>query len=192
MIYLYCLKQENTIKYIGLTANTRTRERQHRKKKPSPHTFHVLETFDDVQQASDREAELIRQYNTLSEGWNISPGGDYAGASGYFRKGIGGAKKGSDAWNKGIKGCFSEETIRHFSEVRRGKIHSSKVTMEIVETIRKRFTEHPQIDGVGLTAPNGKILTQERAFANLYHAEYGLTNINLYNIVSGKSWKNTK
>jgi hypothetical protein len=190
MIYLYCLKQDDSIKYIGLTNNPKTRQAQHARKKPSPHSFHVLESFDDVAVASRREVELIEQHNTTLTGWNISPGGDYEGASGYERKGIGGVPKGTSTWNKGKHGCFSEETIRRFREVRKGRIHSSKVTPQLVSEIRKRFKEHPPIDCVGSTGPNGRLLTQERAFSNLYFADYGLTNINLYNIVSGKSWKN--
>jgi len=194
MIYLYALQVQNTIKYIGLTSNPSIREKQHRRKKPNPHIFSVLETFDDgfVTIAAKRETELIEKYDTFFSGWNKSPGGEYESSSGYNRKGIGGVKKGSITWNKGKKGCFSEETIQKFCSKRKGVVHSSKVDETTVREIRQRFVKYSPSNSVtmGMNMPNGRKLSKEREFANLYHEEYKITNTNLYNIVSGKSWKN--
>ena len=188
MIYVYCLKQNDDILYVGLTKNPSERERVHSKTKPLPHNFEILEKIENVLEASEREIDLIKQYKTIEEGWNISPGGDYSGNSGYNRKGIGGVKRGTVPWNKGKKNCFSEETINNFKKKRKGVIHSSKLSESEVKNILDHFNNHPIIDGVGKKASNGKILTQERAFANMHHEKYKISNINLYNIVSRKSW----
>jgi len=190
MIYLYSLQVQDNIKYIGLTKNPTRREQDHRRRRKTTHIFSIIETFDDVMAASDREAKLITKYGTVVDGWNISPGGDYEGASGYCRKGIGGVKKGCTTWNKGKKGCFSEETIQKFCDKRKGVIHSSKLDEITVRGIRQRFAEYTPTADVGNTMSNGKKMTKEREFANILHEEYNITDINLYNIVCRKSWKN--
>lgn len=187
MIYLYLLKQESRARYIGLTINPQKRKNDHRGKRP-PHEFVILETYQDPVTASNRERELIEEFNTMiPNGWNLSPGGEYDTASGYSRKGIGGAKKGRVPWNKGKRGCFSEETISKMSEKRKGRAHTERF-LHIVPEILKRFENHSKIEGVGERGPNGLILTQERAFAKLYAKEYGMSVANLRNIVAGKTW----
>ena len=189
MIYLYSLKQKDKTMYIGLTNNPDVRKTTHKRKRP-PHTFTILENIEDVTEATERERELIEEYETYLSGWNKSPGGEYEQNSGYDRKGIGGVKKGQIPWNKGKSGCFSEESIQKMKNTRKGVRYSSKLNESKVKDIRKEFLEHPTINGVGEVQGNGIKLTQERAFANKYHSNYGITNINLYNIIIGKSWKN--
>jgi hypothetical protein len=188
MIYLYCLKQNNKIKYIGLTKNPRKREMDHKNQKPSPHKFIILENFKNIQVAAKREFDLISEYSTINNGWNISPGGEYYKNSGYKRTGIGGQKKGCIPWNKGVKNCFSKDTINRMKNVRKGVIHSSKVTADVVLEIRKKFKNHPTINNVGNVMKNGRILTQHRAFSELYYKDYNITAVNLYNIIKRKSW----
>lgn len=191
MIYLYVLKQGSEIKYVGLTINPKKRSNDHRRKRP-PHDFLVLESYEDIATASSKEREMISRYSTVRpNGWNLSTGGEYETASGYDRKGIGGAKKGSVPWNKGISGCFSEETIQKMKVTRKGVIHSSKFS-DVVSLIRERYANHPIIDGVGKNGPNGTVLTQERAFAKMYASEYEMTVANLWKIVKGKSWVKRK
>ena len=191
MIYLYYLKQNNHIKYIGLTKNPSVRRNYHKRKKP-PHTFELIENIDDLSIAANKERDLIKEYNTIQDGWNISPGGEYKKFSGYNRKGIGGVKKGTIPWNKGKKNCFSQETIDQFKKIRKGIRYNkhTKVNKELVKQIRDKFNNHDILPGVGVVQKNGVILTQERAFSKLYHVEYNITDVNLYNIITKKSWKN--
>jgi hypothetical protein len=191
MIYVYSLDQENVKKYIGLTKNPSVRKNYHRRKKPA-HVFNILEIYENITDAGNRERELIKEYNTVHNGWNISPGGEYVKFSGYNRKGIGGVKKGTIPWNKGKKNCFSDETIKRFREKRKGIRYNkhTKVTRELVDEIRKIYASHDIIDGVGTVQKNGVVLTQARAFSNLYHKNYKITAVNLYNIITNKSWKN--
>lgn len=191
MIYLYCLKQENNIKYIGLTKNPSVRKNYHKRKKP-PHNFEIIESIEDINKAGIKERELIKELNTIANGWNISPGGEYVKFSGYNRKGIGGVKKGTIPWNKGVNNCFSEETIKKFKQTRKGIRYNkhTKVNKDIVSDIRKIFSTHEILPNVGKIQKNGVILTQERAFSKLYHKKYGITDVNLYNIITNKSWNN--
>lgn len=72
MFYLYCLKQNQEVKYFGITINPKKRKNDHKRKKP-PHIFEVLESFDTAKKATNREEELIEIYKTTQTGWNISP-----------------------------------------------------------------------------------------------------------------------
>ena len=194
MIYLYCLKSQNTIKYVGLTKNPRKREYDHRRTKPPFDDFVILEKFknQDSVVAAHQEIDLISLYNTVSVGWNISSGGEYHNNSGYNRKGIGGQKKGCVVWNKGKINCFSDQTITLMKKIRKGKIHSSKVNIQIVAEIRQKYKNHPIIVGVGKPRMNGKILTQSRAFSALYHGLYGMSSANMFKIIERKSWTHIK
>lgn len=100
------------------------------------------------------------------------------------------AKKGCIPWNKGINNCFSNETITKMKNTRKGKCYNSKLSKEQVDDIKKDFINHPLIDGVGNIQKNGKILTQERAYSNLYYKKFNLTSSGLYDIIKGKTWKN--
>ena len=105
------------------------------------------------------------------------------------RPGIGGVKKGTIPWNKGKKNCFNQKTIKKMSSSRKNKISSSKLSKELVIKIRDNFKNHKQLEGVGIIQKNGIIMTQERAYAKKYAKEYNITSNNLYNIITGKSWK---
>jgi hypothetical protein len=107
--------------------------------------------------------------------------------TGKKRPGVGGVKKGNVPWNKGLKNCFNEETIKKFKRIRAGKRHSPvKVTDEQCLQILKKFNDFEPIEGVGKKRKNGKVLTFERAFAKKYHKQYNITEAQLYNIVTGK------
>ena len=119
MYYIYALKQNNVIKYIGQTINPIKRQCAHKNTRDD-HKFEIIFSTEDKEIAKKKEIEFIVEYDTYYNGWNKSPGGE--GFEDYTRKGIGGVKKGSVPWNKNKKGCFSEETISHFSNIRKGKI----------------------------------------------------------------------
>jgi hypothetical protein len=102
-IYKYHLTVDGVVHYVGLTKDPDTRKRKHKTHKP-PHQFCIIETFEEAHSASESERIDIQLYNTFNDPdkWNKDPGGNYAESSGYSRKGIGGRKKGSTPWNKGL------------------------------------------------------------------------------------------
>jgi len=105
------------------------------------------------------------------------------------RPGVGGRKKGSIPWNKNKKNCFTPDTILKMSTKRKNKIHSSKLSIEKIKEIRNHFKTHKIIEKVGTKMKNGRYLTQERAYSQLYYKQFNITSVNLYNIVKGLSWK---
>ena len=68
----------------------------------------ILAEVDTREEAWELERKYIKEFNTkFPNGYNMSDGGKGA--------------NGTEAWNKGIKGCFSEETIQKMSDARKGK-----------------------------------------------------------------------
>ena len=186
--YIYALKDDtDKIKYVGQTIMPDVRKSQHKNKKPK-HTFHILKTIDDPNEARDMEIHLIEEHDCYLFGWNNTPGGE--GFDGYSRKGIGGVKKGHNPWNKGVKGCFSDETIGVWRAKRKGVRHSSKLNEDTVKEIRKLYDEQPHIDGVGEIQGNGRAMSYHQAFCREYHNEYGLTLQGLKKIVLKETWPN--
>lgn len=185
MIYLYHLIQDSRVMYVGLTKNIEERKRFHSKNKP-PHEFKIVDSFERSEDAIVAEMTAVSLYDTYKrlDGWNLSPGGEYDNIPGFNRKGIGGVKKGHIPWNKGVRGCFSEDRIAKWKELRKGRVHSRR---KMSEGDQQKFLElyesRPVIDGTGAIAKNGRALTYERLFAKKYHQEFNITETWAYNLV---------
>ena len=182
MVYLYYLKQQDRVMYVGLTISPSDREQKHRRKKP-PHSFEIIETFDSEKDAANAERNHIKKHNTVKNGWNISPGGEYAKFSGYCRKGIGGVKKGTQPWNKGKKNCFSKQTVEKMKKSRKGRVFSSKIKSDKLIELKELYLSKPNIPEANKKSANGKILSYERAFSKKYASKYGVTPENIYRII---------
>ena len=188
MYFIYLLRDKNdVVKYVGQTQHIDDRRRCHKNNKP-PHTFEVLYENLNASHAKMLEIENIDKYDTYRNGWNKSSGGE--GFSGYERKGIGGAKKGTEPWNKDKKGCFSKETIQKFSNIRKGIAWSRKLNDEQIKQIRKLFEEHPNIDGVGEVMRNGRKMSYIQAFCKKYSDDYNITPQGLKRVILGECWTN--
>ncbi len=186
--YIYALKQNDEIKYIGQTINPDQRKRAHKNTREE-HEFEVIFSTENKETAREKEIELIQEYNTYSNGWNKSPGGE--GFEDYSRKGIGGVKKGTIPWNKGKSGCFSEETIEKFKKTRKGKLYRKpKLTKTQVLNIRQLYDTKPNINNVGLIMKNGKPMTYLQAFSLLYANKFNTTPQNIRNIITKRTWAN--
>ena len=189
-IYLYYLKQNNKIKYVGLTINPRNRMLSHKIEKPN-HTFFIKNYYFDAKQAALNEVKNIKKYNTYENGWNKSKGGENYFMGFVDRKGIGGVNKGSIPWNKGKKNCFSVETIKKFKKIRKGKIHSSKLNEKLVKEIRELYNKKPKVNfEINKVMGNGKKMSYEQAFSKTYHKNYNVTLQNIKNIILKRSWTN--
>lgn len=189
-IYLYHLEQDNEVKYVGLTINKDERANTHRRHKPT-HTFLVKDCFDDAKQAANNEIKHIEKYQTFYNGWNKTKGGEGYEMGLVDRKGIGGVKKKTTPWNKGKKNCFSEDTIKKFKKIRKGKIHSSKLNKKIVKEIRAFYDKKPKVNfEVDKVMGNGKKMSYEQAFSKTYCTTYGITSNGLKKIIERKSWIN--
>jgi hypothetical protein len=188
MYYIYFLKDLNgTVKYVGQTRNCSARKRDHKKSK-HPHIFEIVEQIDIPEKAKELEIFYIKKFDTYKNGWNKSTGGE--GFDNYERKGIGGVKKGNIPWNKNLKNCFSEETIKQMREVRRGRVFSKKLSNEDVLEIRSLYSQRPNLENVGLVMKNGKIMSYLQAFCKKYANNYKLTPQGIKRIVLNECWKN--
>jgi hypothetical protein len=104
------------------------------------------------------------------------------------RPGIGGVKKGTVPWNKGINYKLSKEECAR----RKGKVFSSKVTIDQVKEIRTLFDSKPTISwyNEGMVSKNGKPYSYMRAFAKEYCGMFNLGQAGLMKILDRKSWPN--
>lgn len=100
IIYLYTLKFNTKIVYVGLTKSPKQRKWTHARNWPD-HEFNIIGEFTDINDARKAEIENITEHDTFVSGWNKSRGGDYLTGSS-DRRGIGGVKKGTVPWNKGL------------------------------------------------------------------------------------------
>lgn len=188
MYYIYFLKDlDGKVKYVGQTKNLDSRKREHKRNKP-PHIFEISEKIDISEKAKEIEIFYIEKFDTFKNGWNKSTGGE--GFDNYERKGIGGAKKGTIPWNKGIKKCFSEETIEKMSNSRKGKVFSRKITDDQIKEIRKLYNEKPNLQNVGVIMKNGRKLSYIQAFCKEYAKDYNLTPQGIKRIILKECWEN--
>lgn len=190
MYYLYYLKEEGKIQYVGLTKNINDRKRQHKKTKPI-HEFCVIEEFEDVREASVIEREHIEKHNTYVVGWNKSPGGEYLQCSGYIRKNIGGVKKGTTPWNKGKKGykIHNEISLQKLSKNNTGENNpKAKLNESDVVNIISLYKQKPFMDNVGVVMQNGIKMSYDRSFSHVLSKTYSVTPENITRIIKKRSW----
>ena len=74
-IYLYHLTQNGVIRYVGVTQNPHERKNEHKRERP-PHTFKIIDTFTNKEEAGIAEQYHIAGHNTFKDGWNKSIGGE--------------------------------------------------------------------------------------------------------------------
>lgn len=119
--------------------------------------YEVLE-FCEPEQMNDLEIYWINYYNT-----NV-----YNGGYGYNRNN-GGDGHGGKAWNSGKKGCWSEETLKKFSESHKGLSFSkgTHLTKEHKQKLSNYFKGKPnpknkgELNGMYGKVPWNKGLTKE-------------------------------
>lgn len=188
MYYIYFLRDlSGTIKYVGQTKNLNTRKREHKRNKP-PHTFEISEQIKISEEAKKAEIFYIEKFDTFKNGWNKSTGGE--GFGNYERKGIGGVKKGNTPWNKGVKNCFSEETIEKMRTTRKGRVFSRKLTDDQIKEIKNLYSEQPELQNVGMVMKNGKRLSYIQAFCKKYAEKYSITPQGMKKIITNECWSN--
>lgn len=188
MYYIYFLKDlNNNIQYIGQTKNPNIRKGEHKRNKP-PHIFELIEQTEISEKAKQFEIDYIKKYNTYKNGWNKSPGGE--GFDDYDRQGIGGVNKGTIPWNKGIKNCFSEETIEQMKNVRKGRVFSRKLSDDEIKQIRLLYEQTPDLPLVGLIMKNGKKMSYIQAFCKEHSGKYNITPQGMKRIILQECWKN--
>lgn len=105
----------------------------------------VIAEVDTREEAWKLEEKCIKEFNTrFPNGYNRAYGGktNKGGNEGYHNGKE--FKKGDEPWNKGVKNCFSDETIKKMSENHKGK-HNSPSTefkkgMKLSEGTKKKMS----------------------------------------------------
>jgi len=102
---------------------------------------------------------------------------------------IGGVKKGTIPWNKGISGYklnFSEQGKNKKIEAVKS---NCKISDELAEKIRQDYFSRIDIDNdkIGTKSKNGLVFSYERAFCLEYSKIYDVSDQYIYRIIKGKS-----
>lgn len=197
MIYfLYKLTRDDEQVYFGTTNEKRFTSRMNAHKysdrfKGRDFTVEIVAQSEDDTFIASLEEQMITRYDTYNNGLNntVDGKGNHL-APAFTTKGykhsenakrrMRKAKTGYVPWNKGVKGYT-------LTVDRRGKIHSSKLTVQQYKIIRESFKYIPTLPGVGKRSKNGVILTQERAVSKILCHEYQVSDICIYNILTGKT-----
>jgi hypothetical protein len=103
------------------------------------------------------------------------------------RPGIGGVKKGTIPWNKGLKGWKPKLSIEGKKRKLEAAKRNAKISDETAGLIRERFIQNEQVDStrLGKTQRNGKKFTYETAFCEKIAQEYGVSKSYIFRIIRG-------
>ena len=124
----------------------------------------------------------------IAKRMNLSPSHMSDIQRGKKRPGIGGVKKGTTPWNKGIKGY--KLTLSEDGKLK--KAQSSKknniITDHMATKIRLDFEQKVKIqdDRIGKIQRNGKPFSYERAFCIVYSGLYKVSSQYIYRILKNK------
>lgn len=210
---VYKLTRSDGKIYIGITEKHRFKKRinEHKvttKFKGYGFFSEILEENPNYDYICKKEEEYIKLYDSYFNGLNNTLSGkgqsDSVGRPKFTTKGFKfseeSKKKMSEtrkrlfaegklkAWNKGQVGCFSSESLQKMSHNNKVRRHS-KLTKEEVTEILEIYFLKPKIEGVGKPSKNGRPMSYDVAFSNLYAPKYNVTPNNIKNIIQGKNWK---
>jgi hypothetical protein len=104
---------------------------------------------------------------------------------GIKRPGVGGVKKGTIPWNKGIRGYKLNLSKQSRLNMSQSSKKIAKIKENELKKILKDYNNKVIIEGfeIGKVRGNGKILTYERAFCKKYASLYNVTEQNIYRIL---------
>jgi len=209
MQYLvYLITRDDGMKYVGTTNDSRIKTRMNQHKNSDrfrgfDFTYEILSRHDDIKECYMKEELFIKKLDTYINGLNASENG--RGKNNSKRFTTLGCKFSEDAKKKMSKTrkrkillgeitihnkgkSWSTEMKQHFSEIRKGKRHSSKLCWDDVNEIREAFERRDDIEDVSTIAKNGKVITYECAFAKKYSHKYGVSAACIRKIINGKTW----
>lgn len=87
---------------------------------------------------------------------------------------------------------YSDKTLTKFSEARKGKRHSSKITLKDAEFIKKQFdakVELVESDKIGRVGRHGRVYEYTSLFCREFAPKYGMTPAGIRKLITGKTWK---
>jgi hypothetical protein len=104
------------------------------------------------------------------------------------RPGVGGVKKGTKPWNKGINGYKLNLTESGKQKRIYATKKNNKITDECAIKIRKDYDDKVYIDNdkIGKTQQNGRVFSYGRAFCLEYSMKYKVSDQYIYRIIKNK------
>jgi hypothetical protein len=201
MPVVYKLTRADGLEYIGITVNFKQRVKDHTKSARFQQGItytEILFESADYSECEERETYFINYYDTYHSGLNMTPTGKGKNLDCKFntlgmqmsdqtRQKISAAHKGKISWNRGKQ--HTEKTKHHWSVVRKGKRHSSKLSKDTVKMIRDEFTKFKDNFTPLGNGRNGRPVTALVEYAKVNHTRFGLTYPGLRNILVNKSWQ---
>jgi|SRR5208283_3853124 len=211
---VYKLTREDGLEYIGVTIRLNNRLNAHRKslrfKMKKIANVTILGEFDSYEKARLFEEESIKRFDTFKNGLNVTEtGGGYEqkhlnfGTRGYIFSPKSRALMSKRAKDRNAASSLrewwanaSEErkllSIEKMSKVRKGRSTKTTISEETIRSLYILYAKRPYIEGVGSKLKNGKILTYESAFSNMYAERFKMTNTHVRNLIKGKLlvWRN--
>lgn len=113
---------------------------------------------------------------------------------GVKRPGIGGVKKGTIPWNKGISGytlnLTEEERARRRKIVKENALIQDNDAQSIIRDLSNKV--YIPDSNIGKISKNGKLYTYERGFCKRYAWMYNVTEQYIYRIITGKTNHNVQ
>jgi hypothetical protein len=110
---------------------------------------------------------------------------------GIKRPGIGGVKKGTVPWNKGLSGVINiSNELRYIRKINATGENNprSKLTEDQVYDIIQLYLQKVEIGGVNIKEKNGKVNSYDWAFSKELSKQYNVTSTAINRIIKQKSW----
>lgn len=221
MYLVYKITRDDGALYIGTTSLSRIKIRmnQHAKhKRFESHNFEyeILFQSTNYDLVQSMEEKFIYEYNTFYDGLNETIDGsgnhlsnkfttlgfNYSDESKKKMSENHWSKTGKVPWNKGKRGCFTDETIKQMSLKRKGVRPKGLTKLTETDVLKIKYDYINRVNlgeltqslrngkslSVGDVMANGRVLTYENAFCKEYSVHYGVTRQAIYHIIKGNGW----
>lgn len=200
------------MKYVGISDNVPRRMKAHRSKKGKfrgeSFEYQIIYQSLDLPHIEEMEEYFILEYDSFWNGLNRTEGGKAWGHNSPnfttrgFRFSEDSKRKMSISAQRrierdGAHRCkHSEQQKQKWSESRKGKIHSSKLSDEQVREIRTDYEDKVQLKTPFVTdrakRKKGVFENYDRAFAHEYGMKYNITLQNCLKIIRYVSFKHVR
>lgn len=211
-IVVYKLRRIDNKEYIGITETFKKRLYDHKRSKRFRDLpiidVQILNEFDDYDQGLLFEERAIEKYDTYRNGLNKTPSGQGNHHSPNFttkgkrlsestKEKIGlksrerRAGKQLARWMKERSPEDVKASRERISQSKRGCVSFVKFRESEITALIQHFNQRPFLEKAGQVQRNGKILSYERAFSNMFADQYNMTSVMMYKILTGKTivWK---
>jgi predicted GIY-YIG superfamily endonuclease len=210
-IYIYKITRSDLLEYIGITVDIPRRMYYHKKSQRfQNHSIlkvEVLAESDNYEEAQYIERLMVEEYDTYRNGLNLTEGGQGRSDTtkfntfGYTFSKSSKNKMRAKSIERSAGATLQKWKIDNPKKVKiaiakmratkQGKPNRILIDPNCVRQMVDLYIARPDIEDVGTTLKNGKILTYDRAFAKKYASVFSMTDTHITNIIKGKylAWR---